>query len=237
MGWRSDSWHCFRKINLISLVIALKLDKISPYIITTLIEICSTFVQNYFMYMRNTEQFISSSSIKGQGRSKYYKMLDKAKQGDLIQIRRGIYATSEQLSGNMIDIDAVVKGGILCLWSAWNIHKLTTSMPQAFNIAVSRGRKVTIPAFPQFEIHHFTDKILNLGVEKMTIDGYAINVYDVERCVCDAVKFRNKIGTDVCSEIISNYLDRPERNISKLMDYAKLLRVHTTLEKYLEIKL
>lgn len=55
---------------------------------------------------------------------------------------------------------------------------------------------------------------------KMTIDGFSVNVYDVEKCVCDAVKFRNKIGTDVCSEIISNYLERPERNISKLIDYA-----------------
>ena len=59
------------------------------------------------MYMRNTKQFISSSTIKKvQGRGKYYKMLDKAKQGELIQIRRGIYATLEQLSGNMIDIDS-----------------------------------------------------------------------------------------------------------------------------------
>lgn len=190
------------------------------------------------MYMRNTKQFISSSTIKKvQGRGKYYKMLDKAKQGELIQIRRGIYATLEQLSGNMIDIDIIVKGGILCLWSAWNIHKLTTSMPQAFHIAVPRGRKVTIPAFPQIEIHHYTDKILNVGVMKTTIDGYIINVYDAERSVCDAVKFRNKIGIDVCAEIIGNYLERPERNISKLMDYAKLLRVNTTLEKYLEVKL
>ena len=46
------------------------------------------------MYMRNTEQFISSSTVKGQGRSKYYKMLDKAKQGELIQVRRGVYATA-----------------------------------------------------------------------------------------------------------------------------------------------
>ena len=190
------------------------------------------------MYMRNTKQFISSSTIKKvQGRGKYYKMLDKAKRRELIQIRRGIYATLEQLSGNMIDIDIIVKGGILCLWSAWSIHKLTTSMPQAFHIAVPRGRKVTIPAFPQIEIHHYTDKILNVGVMKTTIDGYIINVYDVERSVCDAVKFRNKIGIDVCAEIISNYLERPERNISKLMDYAKLLRVNTTLEKYLEVKL
>lgn len=137
----------------------------------------------------------------------------------------------------MIDIDTIVKCGILCLWSAWNIHNLTTSMPQAFHIAISRGRKVRVPAFPQIEIHHYTEKILNVGVMKMDFDGFTINVYDVERSVCDAVKFKNKIGSDVCSEIISNYLERPERNISKLMDYAKLLRVHTTLEKYLEVKL
>lgn len=189
------------------------------------------------MLMRDTGPYISSSAVKQQGRSEYYKMLDKAKRGDLIQIRRGIYATSEQLSGNMIDIDAIVKNGILCLWSAWNIHRLTTSMPQAFHIAVRRGRKVTIPAYPQIEIHHYTDKVLNVGVMKMSIDGYSVNIYDAERCVCDAVKFRNKIGVDVCFEILGNYLDRPGRNISKLMDYAKLLRVYAILENYLEVKL
>lgn len=69
----------------------------------------------------------------------------------------------------------------------------------------------------------------------MVIDGFRINIYDIERCVCDAVKFRNKVGMDVCSEIINNYLERPERNISKLMDYARALRVASIIEKYLEV--
>ena len=71
----------------------------------------------------------------------------------------------------------------------------------------------------------------------MNIDGYNIRIYDVERGVCDAVKFRNKIGMDVCSEIISNYLERPDRNLTKLMDYARRLRVGNILEQYLQIKL
>ena len=71
----------------------------------------------------------------------------------------------------------------------------------------------------------------------MVIDGFRINIYVIERCVCDAVKFRNKVGMDVCSEIINNYLERPERNISKLMDYARALRVASIIEKYLEVKL
>ena len=181
--------------------------------------------------------YLSSASVKEQGRTAYYKMLESVRQGDLIQVRRGVYANIDQLSGNMIDIDAIVPDGILCLWSAWNIHQLTTSMPQAFHVAIKRDRKVTLPSFPKMELHHYTESILKIGVMKMKIDGFNIRVYDVERCVCDAVKFRNKIGMDVCSEILDNYLNRPNRNLSKLMTYARKLRVGTILEQYLQVKL
>ena len=110
-------------------------------------------------------------------------------------------------------------------------------MPQAFHIAVKRNRRVSTSTFPKVEIHYYAEKILNVGVSKMTVDGITVNVYDVEKSVCDAVKFRNKIGMDVCAEIIGNYLERPDRNISKLMDYAKSLRVSAILGKYLEVKL
>ena len=187
--------------------------------------------------MSNSEHFISSASVKKHGRTEYYKMLEKARNGDLMQVRRGVYATPGQLSGNMIDINSIVQDGILCLWSAWSIHRLTTSMPQAYHIAVKRNKRVTLPIFPQVEVHYYTDKVLEVGVSQMIIDGYTVNVYDVERSVCDAVKFRNKVGMDVCAEIINNYLELPERNISRLMDYARILRVSAILEKYLEIKL
>lgn len=187
--------------------------------------------------MGSSGQFIISSSVKKRGRTEYYKMLEKARKGELIQVRRGVYATSEQLSGNMIDVNSIVPDGILCLWSAWSIHRLTMSMPQAFHIAVNRNKRITVPAFPQVEVHYYTDKVLRVGVSQMDIDGYTVNVYDTERSVCDAVKFRNKVGMDVCSEIINNYLERPERNLSRLMDYARILRVSAILEKYLEVKL
>lgn len=187
--------------------------------------------------MKEWNTYLSSASVKKQGRTAYYKMLESAKQGELIQVRRGVYANIDQLSGNMIDINAVVPGGILCLWSAWSIHQLTTSMPQAFHIAIKRGRKVSIPSFPRMEVHHYTENLLKIGVISMIIDGFNIRLYDVERCVCDAIKFRNKVGMDVCSEIINNYLERPDRNLSKLMDYARKLRVGKILEQYLQVKL
>ena len=78
--------------------------------------------------MKEPNSYLSSASVKKQGRTAYYKMLESVRRGELIQVRRGIYANIDQLSGNMIDIDAIVPDGILCLWSAWSIHQLTTSM-------------------------------------------------------------------------------------------------------------
>ena len=188
--------------------------------------------------MKGRNSYLSSASVKKQqGRTAYYKMLESVHQGELIQVRRGIYANIDQLSGNMIDINTIVPDGILCLWSAWSIHQLTISMPQAFHVAIKRDRKVKVPSFPKIELHHYTESILNIGITSMEIEGFRIRLYDVERCVCDAVKFRNKIGIDVCSEIINNYLERQDRNMSKLMDCARLLRVGTILEQYLQVKL
>ena len=189
------------------------------------------------IYMKVNNKYLSSAHVKEQSRTAYYKMLESARQGELIQVRRGVYANLDQISGNMIDIDTIIPDGILCLWSAWNIHHLTTSMPQAFHIAIKRNRKVITPSFPKVQVHHYTESILHIGVTTTKIDGFNIRLYDVERCVCDAVKFRNKVGMDVCSEIINNYLGRPDRNLSRLMDYAHLLRVGKILEQYLQVKL
>ena len=69
------------------------------------------------------------------------------------------------------------------------------------------------------------------------ISGYKVLITDMERSVCDAVKYRNKIGLDVCGEVIDNYLKNENRNITLLHEYAVRLRVKNILTKYLETRL
>lgn len=45
-------------------------------------------------------------------------MLESVRQSELIQVRRELYANIDQLSNSMIGIEAIIPGGILCLWSA-----------------------------------------------------------------------------------------------------------------------
>lgn len=69
------------------------------------------------------------------------------------------------------------------------------------------------------------------------IGGYKIKIYDLEKSVCDAVKYRTKIGNEVTSEIFKNYLKLKNRNLSLLMEYAKKMRVEKIMKTYLEIGL
>ena len=78
---------------------------------------------------------------------------------------------------------------------------------------------------------------LEFGIVKREVSGFMLSITDLERTVCDAVKYRNKIGLDVCGEVLDNYLKHPNRNISLLYEYAEKLRVNKILTMYLETRL
>ena len=80
-----------------------------------------------------------------RGNRAYRDILREAKDGEIIKVRNGVYATLETLAGGMIDIDAIVPNGILCLYSAWHHYGMTTQIPDAYYVAIERKRKVRLP--------------------------------------------------------------------------------------------
>lgn len=169
--------------------------------------------------------------------TEYRKILAAVKEGELVRLRNGLYANPDALAGSIVDIDAIIPGGILCLYSAWSYYTLTTQVPDAFYVAVSRSRKIKLPEFPDIKPVFQRDDLLEIGKTEIEEQGIKVLITDIERSVCDAVKYRNKIGIDVMTEIIDNYLRRTDRNLSRLTEYAKKLRVYSTLHQILQVKL
>ena len=179
--------------------------------------------------------FIRTDEVAG--RAEYEHIRKAIEDGTLVRVRQGVYAEQLALANTMIDVEKIVPGGVVCLYSAWSHYQLSTQIPSGHCIAIDAKRKVTISEFPPINLYYWKKEYLNIGVTEMKICGYQVKITDVERSVCDAVKYRNKIGLDVCSEIINEYLKRKDRNISRLCEYAKRLRVYNTLSKYLEVVL
>lgn len=171
------------------------------------------------------------------GDSEYRRVLRAVERGDMVKLRHGVYANVDALAGTMIDVEKLVPRGILCLYSAFMHHQLSTQIQGAWCIAIDRKRKIVLPEYPLIDIYYWSKAYLEIGVESKTIDGYAVKITDLERTVCDAVKYRNKIGLDVCGEVLNHYLEREDKNIALLHDYSKQLRVDNVLTNFLATRL
>lgn len=171
-------------------------------------------------------------------RNSYEEIRVLIKMGKVERIRNGLYFMEGMSSrSELVNLKNIVTDGVLCLYSAWFHYELTVQIPQAFHVAIEKSRKVTLPEYPFVELYYWQRNYLELGVTQVRIDGADVDMYDIHKSVCDAVKFRAKIGTETFAEILRNYLKRKDRNLKKLIDYARAMRVENILKTYLEVQL
>lgn len=186
------------------------------------------------MESRNTkEKYITARQLRLNG--EYYKARRALSQGKLVKVRHGVYALPDAIVSNMADVEALIPNSVVCMYSAWSYHKLTTTVAPAICVAVTASRKVSPPDLIPFQIYYWKEKYLTLGVTECEYSGFRVKITDIEKSVCDALRYRNKIGIDLCTEILTTYLARTDRNLSRLTQYAKTLRVARSLSNYLDI--
>ena len=86
--------------------------------------------------METNKDMLEDGFIKScnADRKTYRKLLHATKEGELTRLKRGVYATEDALANMMIDIEKIVPGGILCLYSAWNFYEIETQIEESFPI-------------------------------------------------------------------------------------------------------
>lgn len=186
-------------------------------------------------HLNTNKGFIRSNELRNQGN--YYKARRALAQGELIKVRHGVYVDPDYLVNNMVDVETIIPHGIVCMHSAWSYYGLTTTVSPAVCVAINANRKVVVPDIIPFDIYYWKEEYLILGIIENEYSGYLVKMTDLERSVCDALRYRNKIGIELCTEILINYLKRDDRNLTRLIGYAKELRVSRVLSNYLNLYL
>ena len=156
--------------------------------------------------------------------------------GQLRQIARGLYAPvglEATEHHGLAAAAALVPGGLVCLLSALQFHRLGTQAP--FEVWLAIGTKARKPAVtdPPLRIVRFSERALREGVEIRSIEGVKVTVTTPARTVADCFKYRNKIGLDVALEALREYR-RTRRSIDDLTRAAQVVRVSNVMRPYLE---
>jgi predicted transcriptional regulator of viral defense system len=191
-------------------------------------EIISLFVKN--------NGYLTLQDLADAGINKYH--LEKLIATNKVErLKPGVFKLINYSSNELYEIIKLVPNGVICLYSAWNYYELTNYMPHEFHVAIERKSKIKLPEYPPVKLYYWEEKMYQTGIETKTDKGASFQVYALEKSVCDAVKFRNKIGKDILNEVLTEYLKRKDKNIELLIRFAKKLRVEKILKNYLEILL
>ena len=167
----------------------------------------------------------------------YYSVRKMIKEGTIETIKRATYKLSNVDTDDYLEAQTLVSRGVFCLYSAALIHELSTFIPTEHHLAIPKKNKVTLPDYPPIQTYYWHAAQYSLGIEQISKNGNLIEVYDIEKTVCDFLKFRNKVGIDTTKEVVKNYLNSNGRQIDKLVKYARQLRLASIVDQYLTILL
>ena len=170
----------------------------------------------------------------------YYKINKMVEEKILKKLNKSFY---ENLcfNGNFNDFifsSAFVSRGVICLMSAASFYELTTVRPQEIDIAILRKDRVSnLPDWPPINLYYFNKNRYEFGNIEINNGFDKFRIYDLDKTVVDIISYREKIGIEETKEIIKNYLSRKDKDLNKLMNYAKMFGKETILRTYLEVLL
>lgn len=156
----------------------------------------------------------------------------------IIRLKRGVYqwiAEGEPEEAEVLY--QLFPEAVICMDSALYYHGYTDRTLDRWHIAVDRDSnksKFKI-GYPFIKVYFVKREYLKTGVESGDIDGISLKIFNKERTICDVIRYANKLDKELVNKAIQAYLKDPEKNISRLIDYAKKLRAYNKLQLWMGV--
>lgn len=159
-------------------------------------------------------------------------------QGLLDNPTRGLYFLGSEITEfQYLDLALIsrrVPNAVVCLVSAAVVHELTLEIPGRVSIALPAGAWKPKVKWPPIDVFWYSEDSYQTGVDHLFDHEIELRIFNPEKTVADCFKFRNKIGLDVCIEVLRSYMKRADRKIDKLLEYSAVNRVRKIIEPYIQ---
>ena len=177
-----------------------------------------------------TTAMIQSAGIARQ----YLKILvDK---GLLEKVARGVYVLPGVWDDEFFILQAQFKKGVFSNETALFLHDLTDRTPLVYSMTFPENYNLSNVKKEGVLASRAKEPFYSMGIETvMSPSGNEILSYTMEKTLCDILRPRSRVETGVIAEAFKRYAAKPNKNIPKLSEYAKILKVEEKVRTYLEV--
>ena len=160
------------------------------------------------------------------------------KERGIEQAAHGIYVSPDAWMDTMYLLHLRCAQAVFSHESALFFHDLTDREPDPYSITVKTGYNPTSLKADGIKVYSIKKELHSAGVLMMnTTFGNPVPVYDAERTICDLVRCRSGIELQTFQNALKQYAKRREKDLRKLLRYARMFHVEKLLRQYLEVLL
>lgn len=187
--------------------------------------------------MQKNNGMITTNDVEQMGiaRKTLTRMLEK---GLIERESQGLYVLPNSWGDEYYNLIFSSKNAVFSHATALFLHGLSERVPLIYEITVINGYNASLKTRENVELYFISKDIFELGKTKIeSPQGKIVPVYDIERTLCDILKSKKSQDIEIIKYAFKTYVKSPKKDIYKLMEYAKKLKVDEEVNTYLEVLL
>lgn len=150
----------------------------------------------------------------------------------------GVYASPETWEDENYILSLRCPQGVLSHDEALYYHGLTDREPLQKTITIYTGYGTSRMVADGIKVFTVKKELLGIGKEIVkTSYGHDIPLYNRERTICDLIRSRNRFEIQDFQTALKTYIMGKNKNLNRLMEYAKLFHVDKKIREYMEVLL
>ena len=187
--------------------------------------------------VRRNEGYIRTSEARENDISRTY-FSEYVKKNNLMRVAHGIYMTEDTWQDDMYVTQIRYPEAIFSHETAAYLLQLTDREPFELSLTLKAGKSSTSLIKTGVTVYKIKENLFEIGlISLQSPTGHKIRSYNDERTICDLIRNRSSIEIQEIQSALKTYLRKKERNIPKLMRYAKLLSVDSIISLYMKMLL
>ena len=187
--------------------------------------------------VENGNGYLCTSQVVGAGVSKPT-LAEYVSQRKMERVAQGVYLAEDAWPDELYLLCLSNSRIVFSHETALMLHGLMEREPKTTSVTVKAGYNASHLRWKGIRVYQVKPDVYDLGiVEVQTSFGNTVRAYDMDRTICDILRFKDTMDVQVFRYAMKEYMADTHKNLNHLMEFAKRLGIESAMRTYTEVML
>ena len=158
--------------------------------------------------------------------------------GLLERLAPGVYIDPFEFGDDIAALQYSLSKGIFFKDTALFLYGMIDRTPSIYEMNFPLPYAYSTKTNAPVKIYRQKKELYEIGIAStQTPGGNLVKVYDIERTLCDILRTRDRSDAETIKQAMNSYAHQKEKNLRKLMAYARTFKVEEEIRMYMEVLL